>query len=57
MLTSYKYHQRANNNNHLDLKLFNSDDNRLEEQKKWLDGEIEKVLLQRQEMEQLEKVC
>ena len=34
-----------------------SDDNRLEEQKKWLDGEIEKVLLQRQEMEQLGKVC
>ena len=32
-----------------------SDDNRLEEQKKWLDGEIEKVLQQRQEVEQLEK--
>ena len=41
---------------HKNLHVSFSEENRLEDQKKWLDGEMEKVLQQRQEMEQLEKV-
>ncbi len=38
------------------VSIYFSEDHRLDEQKKWLDGEIEKVLKQREEMANLEKV-